>query len=77
VDFAIFQRRIHSLLQADGTLPAQIRNGHHSLPQADGALSVHSLPLGAPVETFRRASIRPIPPARDVLLSRMAAAHLP
>jgi hypothetical protein len=40
VDFANFQRRIHSLLRADGTLPVQIRNGHHSLLRADGTLPV-------------------------------------
>src|SRR5687768_3507608 len=28
-DFANFQRRIHSLQRADGTLPDQIRNKHH------------------------------------------------
>jgi hypothetical protein len=30
-DFAFSQRRIHSLQRADGTLPDQIRNGHHPL----------------------------------------------
>jgi AcrR family transcriptional regulator len=38
VDFAIFQRRIHSLQRADGTLPNQTLNGHHSLQRADGTL---------------------------------------
>jgi hypothetical protein len=28
-DFAVFQRRIHSLQRADGTVPNQIRNWHH------------------------------------------------
>jgi hypothetical protein len=36
VDFAILQRRIHSLLQADGTLPVQIPDGPQSFVQADG-----------------------------------------
>jgi hypothetical protein len=40
VDFANFQRRIHSLLRANGTLPVQTLNGHHSLMQADGTLPV-------------------------------------
>jgi hypothetical protein len=40
VDFANFQRRIHSLLRADGTLPVQIRNGHHPLLEADGTVQV-------------------------------------
>jgi hypothetical protein len=37
----MFQRRIHSLLRADGTLPHQIRNELHSPQQADGTLPDH------------------------------------
>jgi hypothetical protein len=41
VDFANFQRRIHSLPRADGTLPDQNLKDHHSLLQAtDGTLPV-------------------------------------
>ncbi|HEY0017737.1 MAG TPA: hypothetical protein VGC13_15600 [Longimicrobium sp.] len=32
-DFAPFQRRIHSLLEAGCTIPGQNRDGHHSLSQ--------------------------------------------
>jgi hypothetical protein len=40
-DFANFQRRIHSLPQADGTWSDQIRNRHHSLAQAPAASPDH------------------------------------
>jgi len=63
-DFAILQRRIHSLPRAGGTLPDQFRNGHHSLPQGDGTLpdqtrTASSAPGvgGSPPDRSRSASI--------------------
>jgi hypothetical protein len=38
-DFVIFQRRIHSLLEADGTVLDKIRNRCPSLLRADGTMS--------------------------------------
>jgi hypothetical protein len=66
-DFAVSQRRIHSLQRADGTLPDQILNRHHSLQRADGALpnrihnGHHSLSRAGGVQACLASPIRLCP----------------